>query len=166
MYKYFLFFIYLLSLSAQEPTLAKLLTSNTNEFQRFSIANTSFICRPYGVLSLDQLYKQSSLKSQCKEKIQSYYLANPQDYYFLQNLLKRGQWYHIEFKKESCVVYAKGQYSISELLLLRGLAVRKPNFRDLEFKASFYKAQKIARAKKVGIWKDEIVKSCLDEMYK
>ena len=166
MHKFLSFFIFLTSLYATEPTLAKLVNIDSNNVQKYSIGNYTFYCRPYGVLTLDKLYDVSGLKSKCKEKIKVYYSQHPQDYYFAQNLFKRGQWYHIEFKKNTCVVYAQGQYTYSELLLEKGLAVRKPSFTDREFKASFYKAQNIAKDTNKGIWKDDITQNCIAEIYK
>jgi hypothetical protein len=166
MYKYFIFFLFTHFLFANEPTLAKMVWVDSNELQKLSIANTSFFCSPYGIVSLDKLYKRSELNSECKAKIKLYYQYHPQDLYFANTLFKRGQRYHLEFKQDSCVIYAQGQYSLSELLLKAGLAVRKPNFNDREFKASFYKAQEIAIKNRNGLWKDDLVRNCLSEIYK
>ena len=166
MNKYIYFFLFTFTLNASEPIIAKLVKVDSNAVQKFSISNYTFYCRPYGILNLDELHNNSSLKSKCRQKIKSYYSKHPRELYFAQTLFKRGQGYHIEFKEKSCVVYAQGQYTYSELLLRQGLAVRKRNFTDPEFKASFYKAQKIAIMREKGIWKDEVIKNCVAEMYK
>jgi hypothetical protein len=166
MYKYFIFFLFTPFVLANEPTLAKMVSVDSNELQKLSIANYSFYCRPYGVITLDRLYKRSELNSGCKAKIKSYYQHNPQDLYFAESLFKKGQWYHLEFKQNSCVIYAQGEYTFSELLLKKGLAVREPQFSEREFKASFYKAQKVGRTNERGVWKDDVLKNCLAEIYK
>jgi len=165
MHKYIIIFLFTFVLNANEPILAKMVNVDSNEVQKLSIGNYTFYCRPYGVLSLAKLHSTPSLNQECKKKIQTYYKKNPHDRYYAQSLFKRGQWYHVEFKQKSCVIYAKGQYTYSELLLKKGLAARKPNFTDPEFKASFYKAQKIGRSEKKGIWKDAIVENCVSEIY-
>jgi hypothetical protein len=166
MYKFILFFLLTFSLNANEPTLAKLVNVDSNEIQSFTLNNYSFYCKAYGILTLTQLFEMNTMKSQCRKIIQNYYLQHPNDFYFTENLFKRGQRYHIEFKKDACVIYAQGEYTLSELLLKKGLAIRKPNFQDKEFKASFYKAQKIAKDNKKGIWKDPVLRDCLVDIYK
>ena len=72
--------------------------------------------------------------------------------------------YHIEFKDKKCVVYAKGQMSLSEILLKEGLAVNEPRFKDEEFKYLFDKAQIRAKTLKKGLWSENLLKDCVSEL--
>jgi endonuclease YncB( thermonuclease family) len=72
----------------------------------------------------------------------------------------------MEFKKGQCIIYTKGRNTYAEMLLHKGLAIRKPNLQDKLWKNLFYTAQKEARYNQLGLWKDEIVKNCLGEIYK
>lgn len=123
-----------------------------------------FICRPYGVVTLDEIYKLSDQDSGCKQAIEKFYIKNPVDKYFSKYLLKLRQTYHIEFKDNRCVVYAKGKMSYSEILLRKGIAVVKPKFKDKEFKDSFKQSQKYAEDNKNGIYKDETFEKCRSEL--
>ena len=165
MYKY-LFFLFFSFLSAQEPTLARLQNIYSNELQGFGIGNYNFYCQPYGVLTIDTLYKKSSLTSSCKKKIEQFYKQNKEELFFAQKVLHEGQLYHIELKKGQCILYAKGRDTYAEMLLAKGLAIREPNLQDRVWEKLFYKAQKEARFRQLGLWKDEIVKNCLGEIYK
>ena len=165
MYKYI--FLFLISIvEAKEPQLAQLKSILSNEVQYFSIKNSRFYCRSYGVITIDQLYRRATFNQNCKEKITTFYRKNPQEYYYALQVFKENQFYHLEFQNAACIIYAKGKYTYSELLLRRGLAIVEPNFKDLEFKTSFIKAQTSAKEHKRGLWKDEIIKNCLLEVYK
>jgi len=165
MYKIIFFFLFSI-LYAQEPTLAKLESIYSNEQQEFSIGNYHFFCRPYGVVTIDELYARKNVARTCKMKIKDFYVKNKEDLYYAQKIFDIGQLYHIEFRKGKCIVYAKGRNTYAELLLSEGLAVRVPHLKDRLFKGIFYKLQKEARYKQKGLWKEEIVKNCLGEIYK
>jgi len=162
----FFFFIVNLSLYAKEPTLAILRSVQTNEYQRLSIGMYEFICRPYGVITIDELYNKAEPNSECKQSIQSYYKKKPLEKYYSQSLLKIRQVYHIEFRQNMCLLYANGKMSMSELLLKKGLALNIPNFADEEFKHSFENAQKYARSNKKGLFKENIEKKCIPYLNK
>ncbi len=161
----FIFFVYQTVLIGAEPILATLNNIDSNEIQKFKIAQKSFYCRPYGVTSIDKLYSNSQNNSSCKKSIESFYKKNPYSKYFALKILKTKQMYHIEHKNDSCIVYAKGAKSYSELLLERGLAVIKPLFKDEEFSSSFKKAQARAKSSKLGIWKSNLLIECTAESY-
>lgn len=165
MYK-IIFFFFFSFLDAQEPTLAKLESIYSNAQQEFSIGNYHFSCRPYGVVTIDELYARKDVTKTCKMKIKDFYVKNKEDLYYAQKIFDIGQLYHLEFKQGKCIVYAKGRNTYAELLLSEGLAVRTPHLKDRLFKGMFYKLQKEARYKQKGLWKDEIVKNCLGEIYK
>jgi hypothetical protein len=149
------------TLSAKEPTLAILRSVQMNEYQNFSIGMYHFVCRPYGVITLNELYNNSQLDSICKEGIKDFYLQNPLEKYFVLNLLKNRQLYHIRFKKKRCVVYAKGKVSLSELLIKNGLAIKDPSLDDEEFNHSFTKAQEYSKNLEIGLFKNKIMKKCI-----
>ena len=154
------------TLSAKEPVLAKYEGAISNATQYFSIGTYSFLCKPYGLITLESLYNNPSTNTICKQNIQRFFTRNPLDLFFVQKYFFVGQYYHVEFQKEWCIVYIKGRTTLSELLLRQGLGIMKPNFRDKEFISLFEKAQRSARDLKTGIWKDNIVKNCLGEIYK
>lgn len=161
------FFIYAIScgfLYAKEPTLAILTDITTNSTQRFNLGNYTFYCTPYGVITLDELYENSKMNSKCKQSIQGFYKRHPDLKYFTMELLKIRQMYHIEFKDKECVVYAKGEVTLSEILLKEGLAVNKPKFKDEEFQYLFEKAQQSAKLSKKGIWGEKVLKDCIAEL--
>lgn len=165
---YFFLVAFLLhtSLYAKEPTMAILRDITTNAVQKFSIEQYSFYCQPYGVISLDKLYENSKMDSKCKQSIKNFYKKNPNLEYFTMELLKVGQMYHLEFKDKECVIYAKGQRTLSEILLSEGLAVNKPIFKDEEFKFLFERAQTNAKLLEKGIWGEKVLKDCIAELYK
>ena len=154
------------TLDADEPIIAKYESTISNEAQRFSIGTYSFLCKPYGVITLESLYNNATTNPICKQNIQRFFTRNPLDVFFVKRYLYSGQYYHVEFKNEWCVVYIKGRSTLSDLLLSHGLGIMKPNFRDKEFMSLFDKAQRSAKDLKLGIWKDNIIKNCLGEIYK
>ncbi len=160
----FIYFFVLSGLSANEPLLARLESTISNEKQIFGIGTYTFTCKPYGVFSLEELYKTSPQNSECRRSIERLYKKNLQLQYFAEGIFKYKQLYHIEIKDKSCVVYAKGEISLSELLLKNGLAIHKLNFRDEEFKSYFSKAQQAARVKKIGLWKEKVFENCMKEL--
>ncbi len=76
------------NLEAKEPTLAILKNIDSNDFQRFSIKSNSFICQPYGVLTLEQIYVKSKKESICRKNIKKLYAQNRDLQYFTQSFLK------------------------------------------------------------------------------
>lgn len=165
----YIFFLYIVSSSfsyAKEPTMAILLDITTNSTQRFNIGQYNFYCTPYGVITLEKLYKNSKIDSKCKVSIESFYEKHPNLEYFTMKLLKVRQMYHLEFKNKECVIYAKGQKTLSEILLSEGLAVNKPMFKDEEFKFLFERAQINAKLLEKGIWGEKVLKDCIAELYK
>lgn len=155
-----------MTLNAKEPQLAILNEISSNDTQRFEIASSSFLCKPYGIVSIEDLYKQSDDKSFCKKSIEDFYTKNRDLRYFTQSILKVYQRYHIEFKKSECIVYAKGQTTLSELLLSKGLAVSKRSFKDKEFKFLFEKVSDTAKRNGEGLWASSIKKDCSSQMQK
>jgi len=164
LYIIYLFAIFTLSYS-KEPTLAILRSVYTNEFQRFSIGMHEFTCRPYGVVTLEELYHMEKIDATCKKSIVEYYIENPMDKYFSENLLKNRQVYHIEPISKRCVLYANGRATLSELLVKKGLAVVKPKLKDEEFLQLLTQTQNYAKDKEIGLFKDKALKRCIVGLY-
>jgi len=165
-YFFILYMFSTLRLFAVEPTVAILDNVVSNGVQEFHVGSYSFVCTPYGVLSVEKLYSNSKLSSKCQENIYNFYQKYPDLRYYTQNSLKVEQMYHLEFKNQECVLYAFGEKTLSELLLENGLAVVKPLFRDDEFNYPFHEAQMRAKMNKLGMWKENVVNSCIEEFYK
>jgi hypothetical protein len=153
-------------LNAKEPFLAILVDVTTNSTQRFTYGNYSFNCVPYGIITLEQLYQKSAPDSVCKKSVAKFYRTHPDLEYFTQELMKVQQRYHIEFKKQECIIYAMGQKTLSEVLLENGLALNRPRLKDEEFEFLYTKAQNRAMLAKKGLWGEHIKKDCVSELNK
>ena len=149
---------------ALEPSLAILYDVNSNDTQKLNIGNYNFYCSPYGIHTLESLYKQSKPDSLCKKSIDKFYINNPNLKYFSADILHLKQRYHINIKENKCILYAKGELSLSELLLKKGLAVLKAKFKDKEFAYKFKSAQTQAKFIKNGLWDTDIQKNCISEI--
>jgi len=154
------------TLEAKEPLLGILTSVNSNNIQSFNISKYNLTCKAYGILTLEKLYEISEDNTVCREKIESIYAKYPDLKYFAQRLLKLQQRYHIVPKgKAECVLYAKGQMTLSELLLAKGLALVNPLFDDEEFRDDFNAAQRKAMLEKKGLWMEEIFDICAAKLY-
>ncbi len=153
-------------LVAKEPTMALLINIESNDLQEFKVGNYSFQCKPYGVLGLDELYKESSFNSICKESIKKFYKKRKDLQYYTMSKLHVMQMYSIEFRGDRCIINAVGGKSLSELLLQEGLAVRQPFVKDEEYEYYFDKYQNEAKLAKKGVWKENITRECVANIYK
>lgn len=158
--------VFSISIYAKEPTLAFLNKVISNELQQYRIGRNSFYCKPYGVVTVDELYKNATMDSICKKSIEDFYVKNPEEKYFYTQLFKLEQMYHIEFKNNECLVFVQGQKSLSEVLLENGLAFEEFMLRDKEYSFSFSQAQKRARYEKKGLWGTKLMRSCIMQLYK
>jgi Fe-S cluster assembly iron-binding protein IscA len=153
-------------LLAKENTLAFLDEIISNNTQIFYIKNQKILCTPYGIVTLEKLYKNAKPNSTCRKKISEFYKTNPNLISFAQQNMKIKQKYHIILKQKKCIIYVGSQITFSEMLLQNGLALKEPNFKDIEFEDDFFKAQKSAKFEKKGLWSEKILKSCIIELYK
>ncbi len=151
------------TLKAKEPFLAMHMHTYSNDVQKFSANNYSFECTPYGVHTLERLYKNTKKGSNCHINIEKYYKNNPKDKYIARNIFKKKQFYHVEIKNTECIVHIKGQISFSEFLLSKGLAIIKLDFRDEEYYAYYNALQLKAKEEKRGLWKENIFNDCMVE---
>ncbi|MDD2789516.1 MAG: hypothetical protein PHU40_02500 [Sulfurimonas sp.] len=127
---------------------------------------SNFICKPYGLVTLEKLYTTGPIDSLCRKNLEALDREDPNVRYFTLRLLKPMQRYHVEFQDKRCIIYARGEITLSELLLAEGLAFIKPAFDDDVFNAVFLKAQNSAKLAKKGLWQENIVKDCMIESYK
>lgn len=155
-----------LSVDAKEPVLAILNKTVSNEVQMFGIGKYTFECKPYGLLTLEKLYNSSKSGSMCRDNIDKFYKKNPNLKYYADSLLEDRQQYHVEIRDSNCILYARGQMTLSELLLVKGLAILKPKFKDEEFDGYYTLAQRKAKVDKKGLWDEKIFSSCIEEVYK
>lgn len=153
-----------INLFSKEPVLAILKNVYSNSTQKFGIENYGFYCTAYGIVSVDTLYEIAKPESRCKQNITSFYKKNPLLKYYAANLLNVQQMYHIEFKKKSCLIYASGEITLSELLLKKGLALVKRKFKDEELAYRFKNAARYAKSEKLGIFSEHIETECLSEI--
>jgi len=156
----FLLFISIV-LNAKEPTMVILKNVYSNDIQQFTYKNYTFTCRPYGIVSLEEIYKNPDISNICKKKVEEFYIKNPMLKHFSAGILKIFQMYHIDVKDKKCIIYAKGMKTLSELLIEKGLAVKYPYLKDEIFKYKFDTAQKGALYHKRGLFKDPVLKNCM-----
>ena len=158
----FIIIFLVLSLDAKEPTMAILKNVYANDFQQFTYHNYSFLCKPYGIVSLEDIYKSPTSSTVCKKKVIEFYIKNPNSEYFAQKLLKVSQMYHVDVQKDlTCLIFANGMRTLSEELIRNGLAIKKPYMKDEIYKYKFDLAQKKARYHKTGLYKDPVLKNCM-----
>jgi len=151
---------------AKEPLLAILNDITSNEVQKFGVKNYTFKCKPYGVLTLERLYRKSKADSICRKNIEKFYKKNPKLRYYSEYILEKKQTYHLEIKETECILYAKGEMTLSELLLKEGLAVKQLLFKDEEFDSYFTLLQRKARMQKKGLWAEKIFDVCTKNLSK
>jgi hypothetical protein len=156
--------IFLNSLMAKEPVMAILNSIASNPTQKFNIKNYTFYCKAYGVISLEELYNHNSTTLECKNKIKIFYKKNPKLKYYAVYNLHAGQAYHVEFRNNQCLLYAKGKQILSELLLKNGLAFIEPRFNDIEFNYRFKESLFEAKVEKKGLWNTTIEYSCISQL--
>jgi len=158
--------VFTTSIYTKESSLFILRAVYSNGLQKFSIAQNEFLCKSYGVLTLDELYQKAKDNSMCQKSIKEFYTKNPILLTFTKSLLKQRQLYKIKFKQSRCIIYARGQSTLSEILLKNGLAVLKPKFNDREFVYLFKSAQSYAQKAEIGLFKNKITSKCISELYK
>ena len=156
--------LYWFVLDAKEPILAILQNIPNNQVQEFSLYNYSYECRPYGVVTIEELSYRDLKNSACSDAVKRYYRKNPVDRYFAQMNLHLQMHYHIELLPKRCILYAFGQKTYAEALLENGLAVVKPLFSDNRWKNRLNRAQLRAKIEKKGVWKSDILQACVGEL--
>jgi len=165
--KFFIFVLLLTqTLISKEPTIAVLVDIESNYVQHFKIGNKKLECKPYGIIGLDELYGSNFFNSTCKTSILKFYKQRADLKYYVYTKLDVQQFYRLKIKDERCLISVSGEKSLSEFLLEEGLAVRKPLLRDKENEYFFYKSQLNAKMLQKGIWKENIIRECIANIYK
>ncbi|MDF1874546.1 thermonuclease family protein [Sulfurimonas sp. SAG-AH-194-I05] len=162
-------FLLLLSLNTAhtvEPQMAILYNIITNDMQEYKIGNTKFVCSPYGVMSIDEMYRISKPDSTCAKSIIKFYEKRRDLQYYIYSKIRVQQQYPIVYKNGRCIVNIEGERSLSEILLAEGLALRQPLFKDKEYFSYFYNAQNKARTEKKGLWGENINRDCVASIYR
>lgn len=152
-------------LIAEEPILGTLTGIENNRYLNFRIEQIAYRCQPYGVETLEELSQNNVFASKCRDVIDSFYQAHPESYHFAQNRLRRYQRYHLEIRRNSCIIYAMGMRSYAELLLEEGLALQKPSENDEILQYRFRHAQEMARSGKKGVWSETKWSKCAEGHY-
>ena len=153
-------------LQASEPVLAMLLTVYSNDMQKFSIGSYSVTCKSYGVVSLDELMRHANINATCKKSIKNFQRKNPLLNYLSEGLLHVQQLYHIDFRKKSCIIYAKGELTLAEILLENGLAQVSQKLSDKYLLYRYKNAQRRAKFNKKGMFSSRVATDCLAEFLK
>jgi len=162
LYFYILQAVLVSSLHAKEPILSILFDITSNGSQKFNIGNYNFRCNSYAIETIEELYYRDETSSECKKSIENFYTKNPKLKYFSEYLLHVKQEYHVDFRNSECILYAKGEKTLSEILLENGLGILNKPFKDREFEYSFKKAQHKATINKIGLWGDKKLRSCFE----
>jgi len=151
------------TLFAKEPFLARLVNVVTNDIQEFEVANTRFTCAAYGIIAIDEIYRRAEEGSTCKKSIAKFYKKRADLRHFISRKLHIYQYYSLLRKENNrCAINIAGEKTLSEFLIEEGLAVKKPLFKDREYSYYFYRSEQNAKDKSKGIWKENIVKNCME----
>lgn len=167
MFKILIIFFLLIQLNAKENIIAELISIPSNSLQIFKIKSQHLQCSSYGVLTLGEILLYKKINLVCKKKINTYFLHHQKMLSFTHRKLNIRAFYTLVLKKNhKCILYAKGQKSLSELLLENGLAIIRTNFYNDEFKYEFLEAQNYAKYHKLGIWSNNTLTICALGLYK
>jgi len=154
------FFLFSTLLTAREPILSTLVKIVSNEVHEFKNGNYKYRCTPYGVYTLEELYRNAKEDSTCRKSIESFYKKKPDLFNYSYKMLNTFQSYPMIFKNQKCVINVAGEKSYSEFLLEEGLALKVPTKLDIEYDFLFLKVQKEAEREKKGLWSVNISKEC------
>lgn len=125
--------------------------------------NSSVLCQPFGIKSLEMIQQQTPNQQECQKAVQAMYQKNPSVKYFAKKKLHLQQTYHFNLIEKKCVLYANGPESYSEMLLAEGLAVIDESFDDKEWNEKLKKAYMRGMKDKKGIHHEntEILNLCI-----
>lgn len=154
------FFLFSTLLGAREPLLSTLVTIVSNEVHEFKNGNYKYTCTPYGINTLEELYRNAKKDSECQKSIQSFYKKKPNLLHYSYQKFNVFQSYSMIFKNKKCLISVAGEKSFSEFLLEEGLAIKVPTKLDQEYDFLFLKVQGEAKREKKGLWSVNIAKEC------
>jgi len=154
-------------LFAKEPIIMKLSSIYANDIFLLNYKQSSYYCEPYGVISIAKIKTKKDINPTCKKAFEDFIVKNPKLNNFAKYHLHVEQYYRVDFKSQGkCLLFSKGKKTYSQDLLLNGLAILKPNFKDEEYRYIFLKSYKSAKMRKKGIWKVPTLRTCIAEMFK
>jgi hypothetical protein len=148
---------------------ARLESVLSNSDQIFYLRNRDsfYLCQPYGVITLEDIYRNSKENSVCRDVLEKFYMQHADKKYFTLNHLKLQQYYMVNIYKDGrCIIHSDGMVSLSQKLLQKGLAMIQPNFHNKEYEYLFQKAQNNAIMGKKGLWNSTINHDCKAQYYK
>ncbi|MDQ7045687.1 MAG: hypothetical protein Q9M32_07230 [Sulfurimonas sp.] len=140
--------------------MATLVNITSNEIQEFKIGNYKFKCTPYGIYTLEELYRNSPNTSQCRKSISNFYKKRMDLRYFSHTKFITLQSYSLIFKQKKCIINVAGEKSYNEFLLDTGLGIKVPEKLDKEYDFVFHRSQREAKLSKRGLWGFNIAKEC------
>lgn len=161
----FLVFFFISNLYAKEPLMATLVNIHSNDTQEFKINKSRFSCSPYGVITIDRLFTESKADSVCRKSISAFYTKRKDLQYYVHGIFNIYQLYNLKFEDEKCIINVSGEKSLSEILLDKGLAIKKPGALHREYDFYLYKAERKARIQKRGLWGENIFQECASYIY-
>ncbi len=164
--KKFSFFLLPFLLFAQEPLIMILDAIESNSAFVFRYKQTHMLCKPYGVIGMDEILVNKRLNPICKSALEEFFIQNPKLYYFAHYKLYLEQGYHVEVTQNGCKIFVSSPKSYSEMLLENGLAIIDQKVYDEEVDFLFYKALRRAKMQKRGIWQNPKIQSCISEFYR
>jgi len=157
----FLFIIF--SLIAHANSLVSLVKGVENNHKiHMSYQQKPFVCIPYGVETISQLFLRVDVNSSCRASLSAYRKANPKESFFAQTHLELGQQYSVEGVEGLCLLHLSSENSYSEALLEDGYA-RIPlsmKYKDEVLDYRFKRARLRAKIKEAGMWSDAKVRNC------
>jgi hypothetical protein len=152
----------LFTLDAKEPTILMLKNSYSNSLQEFQTApNYSFSCKPYGIRTFDEILSTNKSDKRCRQLLKTFYIKHPKLYSLHHRYLHRKSFYHVEYINNSCLVYAKGKTTFSEILLKEGMAFVDKSLENKILKPKFISLQNYAKDKKKGVFSDSELMNCV-----
>lgn len=160
--KIWFFIIPLFTLDAKEPVMLMLKNNISNGLQEFKVLpHYSFRCKPYGIVTLDELLNSKKLNKQCQKTLERFYVQHPDLYNLHSRYLHTRSFYHVEYEEKSCIIYAKGLLTYSEILLKNGVAYMKKDLKHKVLKPRFQLSQEGAQIGEKGIFSDPDVVNCI-----
>ncbi len=162
----FIFFSFLPDLYAQNPNIMLLDALYANDTYLFRAKQTRYLCKPYGIWTLDRVLKNTHITPVCKKVLDDFILHNPKLHHFVWYMMQIEEGYRVEFRGKECIIYLRSKRTLSEALLQAGVAIEQPGFSDEEFGYRFYQALRAAKVNKRGIWSDAKLQSCMSEFFK
>ena len=153
--------LFALSILVYADSTALLKSFISNHFIKFFANNTFFICYPYGIKTLSEIYSSKKLSKKCKKEIDIFRQYHPKEKYYYHYVLNIEQKYHINFVDNQCILYINSGDTYNEILLRKGYAYINKNIKPKYLRKRFIKAQNIAKYNKNGMFYKEEMIDCV-----